>query len=70
MPTNQILDADTKTTDKAHQGRPLAKQWSLPKSEKDKAPEAAKEIAITDADVCAQQASGYEMRYTMKALRN
>lgn len=42
--------ADTKATDKAHQGRSSAKQWNLPKSEKDKASEAAKEIGITDAE--------------------
>ena len=42
--------ADTKATDKAHQGRSLKKQWMLPKSEKDKASEAAKEIEITDAE--------------------
>ena len=42
--------ADTKATDKAHQGRSSKKQWNLPKSEKDKASEAAKEIGITDAE--------------------
>ena len=47
---NQLLDADTKATDKAHQGRSSKKQWNLPKSEKDKASEAAKEIGITDAE--------------------
>ena len=42
--------ADTKATDKAHQGRSSKKQWNLPKSEKDKASQAAKEIEITDAE--------------------
>ena len=42
--------ADTKATDKAHQGRSSAKQWNLPKSEKDKASKAAKEIGIADAE--------------------
>ena len=42
--------ADTKAADKAHQGRSSKKQWNLPKSEKDKASQAAKEIEITDAE--------------------
>ena len=42
--------ADAEATDKGHQGRSLERQWRLPKSEKDKASETAKEIGITDAE--------------------
>ena len=42
--------ADSKATDKAHQGRSSAKQWKLPKQEKDESEKAAKELGITNQE--------------------
>ena len=42
--------ASSKATDKAHQGRSSAKQWKLPKQEKDESEKAAKELGITNQE--------------------
>ncbi|MDA9700178.1 hypothetical protein N9U74_03335 [Synechococcus sp. AH-736-M02] len=42
--------ADSKATDKAHQGRSSVKQWKLPKQEKDESEKAAKELGITNQE--------------------
>ena len=42
--------AASQSTEKAHQGRSLLKQWKLPKQEKERAAQAAKELRITDKE--------------------
>lgn len=42
--------AASKATGKAHQGRSSAKQWKLPKQEKDESEKAAKELGITNQE--------------------
>ena len=42
--------ASSESSDKGHQGRSSAKQWKLPKAEKELAIKAAKELGITDKE--------------------
>ena len=42
--------AASQSTEKAHQGRSLLKQWKLPKQEKERAAQAAKDLRITDKE--------------------
>ena len=42
--------ASSQSTEKAHQGRSLLKQWKLPKQEKERAAQAAKDLRITDKE--------------------
>ena len=42
--------ASSQSTEKAHQGRSLLKQWKLPKQEKERAAQGAKDLRITDKE--------------------
>ena len=61
--------ADTKATDKAHQGRSSAKQWKLPKSEKEKAVQSAEQLGISDSEFLRSRSSGCNTVFVTAVLK-